>query len=299
MKIKDTMKKVQYGAKKHAPQILVVAGVVGVVGATVLACKATRKADKVISSVNEEIIEIKNTPMEEKEYKKELTKAYTKKFWNVGKIYAPAAALGVASIGCIVGSNWILEKRYMGMASAYATLDTAYKSYRERVAKAVGEDKEKELYFGQYVETTEETVIDKNGNEKIKKVKTERNDGLSPYGKFFDSSSRCFSKDPQINYNFLMLAQQQLNNDLRANPEGIVFLNDVYNTLDLPKTKAGQILGWKYNPNVNATSNNISLGIDLKINDRARDISCHEPVFYIDFVENPPYNVWEEMEWEK
>ena len=49
--------------KKYSPEILMVAGVVGTVASTVLACKATTKVSKVMEEKRQQIINhINNTP---------------------------------------------------------------------------------------------------------------------------------------------------------------------------------------------------------------------------------------------
>ena len=47
-KITTKMGKVGLVLKKHEPEILVVAGVIGAVGSTVLACRATLKVSEVL-----------------------------------------------------------------------------------------------------------------------------------------------------------------------------------------------------------------------------------------------------------
>ena len=44
-KVSRTFNRAAFKLKKHSPEILVVAGVAGVVGSTVMACKATTKLD--------------------------------------------------------------------------------------------------------------------------------------------------------------------------------------------------------------------------------------------------------------
>ena len=46
--VKASMKKVTIKAKKYSPEILIVAGVVGTVASTVLACKATTKIESIL-----------------------------------------------------------------------------------------------------------------------------------------------------------------------------------------------------------------------------------------------------------
>ena len=54
-KVSGTFNKVGFQLKKHSPEILVVAGVVGTVASAVLACKATLKVDKVLDETKEKM----------------------------------------------------------------------------------------------------------------------------------------------------------------------------------------------------------------------------------------------------
>ena len=46
--IKTVASKASFGFQKHSPEILVVSGVIGLVGAAVLACKSTLKAQDIL-----------------------------------------------------------------------------------------------------------------------------------------------------------------------------------------------------------------------------------------------------------
>ena len=52
------LNKIGFGLQKKSPEILVVAGVVGVVAAAVMACKATTKAGAIAETAKESIVEI-------------------------------------------------------------------------------------------------------------------------------------------------------------------------------------------------------------------------------------------------
>lgn len=62
MKIKDTIVKtfgkIKFGAIKYSPEILVVAGVVGVVASAVIACKATTKLDDILEQTKTDVDKI-------------------------------------------------------------------------------------------------------------------------------------------------------------------------------------------------------------------------------------------------
>ena len=66
----------------------------------------------------------------------------------------------------------------------------------------------------------------------------------SPYSKFFDEFSRCWKNNAEYNLMFLRGQQNLANDRLIAN--GYLFLNDVYDMLDIERTEEGQVVGWVY-----------------------------------------------------
>lgn len=274
--------------KKHSPEILIVAGVVGTVASAVMACKATTKLSTVLEehkkdvdavhecSENEEI----KADYSQEDAKKDLTIIYAQTGVKLVKLYAPAIALGALSITSIVASNNILRKRNVALAAAYATVDKSFKEYRNRVVERFGEQVDKELKYDIKAKKFEETVKDPETG-KDKKVKSTVNvaNADSGYARFFDETCKGYEKDTQ--YNLLMLrGQQQYANDL-LHARGYVFLNDVYDMLGIDRTKEGQIVGWVYNKNNEVGDNFVDFGI-LETNRETEDGS-YEPAILLDF----------------
>ena len=114
--VSTTFSKVSVKLKKHSPEILVVAGVVGTVASAVMACHATTKLDSVLEKSKKDIDAIHKCAENEElaaEYskddaKKDLTIVYVQAGVKVAKLYAPAVALGTLSIASIVASHNIL-----------------------------------------------------------------------------------------------------------------------------------------------------------------------------------------------
>lgn len=119
------MSKMEYFIKKHSPMILTVIGASGVVATSVLAVKATPKAEKLLAEAKEEKGE-------------DLTVLETVQVaW---KPYIPAAVAGISTIFCIFGANHLNSKIQASLISAYTLLDTSYKEYRNKVNELYGED---------------------------------------------------------------------------------------------------------------------------------------------------------------
>ena len=274
--------------KKHSPEILIVAGVVGTVASAVMASKATTKLSTVLEehkkdvnavhecSENEEI----KADYSQEDAKKDLTIIYAQTGVKLVKLYAPAIALGALSITSIVASNNILRKRNVALAAAYATVDKSFKEYRNRVVERFGEQVDKELKYDIKAKKFEETVKDpETGKEKKVKSTVNVANADSGYARFFDETCKGYEKDTQ--YNLLMLrGQQQYANDL-LHARGYVFLNDVYDMLGIDRTKEGQIVGWVYNKNNEVGDNFVDFGI-LETNRETEDGS-YEPAILLDF----------------
>lgn len=274
--------------KKHSPEILIVAGVIGTVASAVMACKATTKLSTVLEeqkkdvdavhecSENEEI----KADYSQEDAKKDLTIIYAQTGVKLVKLYAPAIALGALSLTSIVASNNILRKRNVALAAAYATVDKSFKEYRSRVVERFGEQVDKELKYDIKAKKFEETVKDpETGKEKKVKSTVNVANADSGYARFFDETCNGYEKDTQ--YNLLMLrGQQQYANDL-LHARGYVFLNDVYDMLGIDRTKEGQIVGWVYNKNNEVGDNFVDFGI-LETNRETEDGS-YEPAILLDF----------------
>ncbi len=245
--------------KKHAPEILVVAGVGGTIATTVMACKATTKIDEVLAENTEHIAKTKQYVEEngysekytEKDYQKDLTIMYTQKGLALLKLYAPSIALGTLSITAILAGHNILKKRNVAIAAAYEVVNKNFNDYRGRVVERFGHELDRELRYNIHKQEVEETVVDeKTGKEK--KVKKNMDvcdlDSYSDYAKFFDESCRGWTKNPEFNLMFLK-QQQRFAND-RLEEQGYLFLNDVYEMLGIDKTAYGQTIGWIYDKDV-------------------------------------------------
>ena len=288
--------------EKHSPEILAGVGVVGVVASTVMACKATMKLNDILEESKEtrdKIKEVESNPRYEEQYshedaKKDLTINYTQTAMKIAKLYAPAVILGSASLGCLLASNDILRKRNAALSAAYMTVDKSFKEYRQRVVDRFGEEVEKEIRYNIKAEEVTSTVVAEDGSETTitETVKTMDPNLYSDYAKFFDEASPYWQKDPEYNLMFLKSQQQYANDLLKA--RGRLFLNEVYEMLGIDKTKAGQIVGWVYNPENPIGDNFVDFGIFDMSKERVRAfVNGYEPNILLDF--NVDGNIWDLM----
>ena len=292
-KMSRNLGKVKLGFIQHSPEILIGVGVVGVVTSAVLACKATTKLDSIISKAKNDIETIKDCAehpekLPEKytkeDSRKDLTIVYTRTGLQLAKLYAPAVTLGVLSIASILASNNVLRKRNVALAAAYTTVDHSFKEYRNRVVERFGEELDKELKYNLRNVEVEEKVVDEKGKEKTvkKTVKVANPNEYSEYARFYDDGCNEWQKDAEHNLWYLKQQQNYANDLLRT--QGYLFLNDVYDMLGIPKTKAGQIVGWIYDDKDSTHDNFVDFGIFDITKESARDfVNGYERTILLDF----------------
>jgi hypothetical protein len=241
-------------ASENSPKILFGAGVVGMIGSTVLACRATLKLEETLEVVEtdrqkaHDVHELVNKPdydgdatYTDQEMRKDLTIITVRGVGNVAKLYAPAILLGAASIMCLTKSHSILQERNLGLTAAYAAVDTAFSKYRERVIERYGENADREMRY----EAEQIDVVDEETGKITSELRAIDAPG-STYARFYDEhASRNWSPDPDINLLFLRNVQNYMNDRLRS--RGHVFLNEVYGELGLSHTTPGAVVGWRWN----------------------------------------------------
>lgn len=295
--IKGVASKTMMKLRKHSPEILVVAGIVGTVASAVIACKATTKVGEIISEAKDTLDTIHNGAetgsINGQEYtaedgKKDTVVVYAQTGMKLAKLYSPAIILGTLSITSILASNNILRKRNVALGAAYAAIDKSFKEYRGRVIERFGEQVDTELKYGIKAKKFEEIEVDpETGKEKkVKKTVMVTDPNLqSDYAVYFDSKSRNYETNPDYNRMFLK-AQQAFAND-KLQTRGHLFLNEVLDDLDLPRTPAGQIVGW--------TKDGPDGYVNFRIVEVERETEDgrHEPALLLDF--NVEGNIWEKM----
>lgn len=283
--------------KKHSPEILVVAGIAGTVVSAVLACKATTKVAEILDETKGTLDTIhegmETGAINGQEYttddgKKDTVVVYAQTGMKLAKLYGSAIILGTLSITSILASNNILRKRNVALGAAYAAIDKSFKEYRGRVIERFGDQVDTELKYGIKAKKFEEIEVDhETGKEKkVKKTVMVADPNLqSDYAVYFDSKSRNYETNPDYNRMFLK-AQQAFAND-KLQTRGHLFLNEVLDDLDLPRTPAGQIVGW--------TKDGPDGYVNFRIVEVERETEDgrHEPALLLDF--NVEGNIWEKM----
>lgn len=192
---------------KHSSTVLSVIAVGGVVATGVLAAKATPKAIAVLEKAREEKGE-------------ELTKFEAVK--TAAPAYIPAVVIGVSTIACILGANVLNKRHQAALMSAYAMLDSTYKEYRNKVIELHGEEAEEqvrhEIVTGKY-----KAVIPVDPEKEL----------------FFDYFSMQYFESTEKD---VLIAEGRFNKNYLAS--GYASLNELYDTLGIPRVDYGYELGW-------------------------------------------------------
>ena len=238
----------------------------------------------------------------EEDARKDKTIIMTTTAIRMMKLYIPSVIIGAGSIACLLQSHNVMRNRNAGLAAALAATTESFKQYRERVTEKYGDEVDKEMRYGIKKEKKEKDG--KKTKEDIVVGCDEKE--LSGYARYFNESNINWTDDPQFNMMFLRQNQNWANDKLIS--QGYLYLNDVYDALGFPKTKAGQVVGWVYDPKNNERGDNyVDFGIyDLNVrgyrDEMANDTIAEERQDFINGYRNSILldfnvdgNIWETM----
>lgn len=177
-----------FGMKVNAarPEIMLVSGALSLLAGTIFACTKTEKAKKVIEETKADLQTVEEKvklpegidvlPETTRQIKLEKGHQYVKVYgyavYKFIKLYGVPALLWLGGMGMIVGGHGELRKLNRGLAADILAGNQLLQQYRERVAKAVGEEAENKIFMGAQegmvtvVETDPETGEEKTRQEK-------------------------------------------------------------------------------------------------------------------------------------
>ena len=284
--------KTKLKVKKYSPEILVVAGCIGVVGTVVSACKATTKLSAVLDEGKKNIDQLHDyvethgysEEYTEQDGKKDLAIMYTQTGLQLAKLYAPAVILGTLSITAILTSNNMLRKRNVALAAAYTAVNTSFKEYRGRVVERFGKELDRELRYNIKEKEVEETVVNEDGTETTvkKTVRVADPNTIDDTSKIWYEGNPGWSKDPEFNLMYLKKQQAYANDLLKS--RGYLFLNEVYEILGFPRTAAGQQIGWIYDEKNPIGDNFVDFGIyDIHDEQKVNFVNGYERSIILEF----------------
>lgn len=261
MKVSRGVNSLGFGLRQKSPEILLMAGIGGIVWASVTACKKTLELPEMVErrdnllhacKVNAEDSEDGNTvcttdgdlPLEQ------VTSQVQARFGlEVAKLYAAPVAVGALSIAAIVGSHCIMSRRYTRAMAAYVAVSEAFNGYRQRVKDRVGEEMERKIRFNIKDEETEEEVVNEKGKKKIVKKTVEVVDPemmMDDFTAFFTSFTAPREWSGSMILNRGKIADVAKWSTERLKREKRLFINDVLRDLGIEGRPSGQFVGWIY-----------------------------------------------------
>lgn len=234
---------IKYFGKKNAPELLLGGALVTGTACVATTIIATTKAEEITRKLRDDkaqlCAKIENDTVYVVDSKKAVRAIYKEATIGYAKKYAVPAALFLATSGLVFGSYKIQKNRQIALSASLASASLAYSSLLSKIKNGA-----------EHGLTAEEVL---NGVEVVKKVdeetgevsfeKTEGTILGTLYDYRFDKNSPVWEHDKYQNMCTLSVERNWANDKLRL--EGFVFLNDVLYRLGLPRSKAGQFLGWK------------------------------------------------------
>ena len=274
-------------AQKHAPEIMLGAGILATTASIVMAVVATTKVEEVLDAHKEQLAQIDEVHekieagiIAAEAYPEEVERndkiiMYTKTAWNFTKLYGPALSLYILGIGLILGGHKMISKRNVALMAAYNVIEKGFGDYRSRVVKELGVAKDSQFMHGTQYEEVVTEVIDPETKKKSKKKEMQEINGSAkaPDGRMYDrifgpvvwnkdhtsyTGSPEWTHSNSYNESTLVIKQAWANAQLQA--KGYLFLNDVYKEFGFPETQAGQVVGWIYRQEDGGKDGYVSFG---------------------------------------
>lgn len=243
MKTGELIGRIKFGAKKNAPELLLGTALVTGTACIITTGKAACKAKTIMEVANKDktdlMMDYESGIVTEDDFKKEVTKHYSRLALSLMKEYAIPATLYAATVACVFGTYKVQKNRQVALSTALAACTTAYNSLVKRLKDGAEHGlTAKDVLEGK---TVVERINPETGEITKETVQGEPVTGV--YNFRFDKYSTAWERDHFQNECTLISEQNWANDKLRL--EGFVFLNDILERLGLPKTKAGQIVGWR------------------------------------------------------
>lgn len=242
--------KIVQKVKFRSPELLIGAGVVGLVGAAVVAIRRgvrwhTAAKAEIVHDL-ETIKKAEGSPQYTREDRvRDYAKVVGKGVWSFTQIYGPSVAVGAASVVSILAGTGILRGRLAAVTSAAATAQAALDRYRQRVREKLGADADYE--FAYEVSAKKAKIKHEDGTKETQVTyhlvpSSGEWMSASPYSRLWDESALEWSPNRELQYLTLRSLENHFNRELDV--RGVVFLNDVYKALGLPMSKDAALVGW-------------------------------------------------------
>lgn len=228
-------------AQKHSPVILTATGVVALLGAGVLAAKATLKLDETLTEAETRLDRAKALVEAGSDEPAIVTRTIVHNALQICKLYWQPATLAIGGTVLVLAGHHILRQRNAALVVAYTGLEQAFKNYRERVVEKYGAEVDKEIRYGIRTDKVEQA------DGKKKNVTTVDRASTGDYIFDFGPTNENWVGNYEHNLFFLSGHTNIFNDLLRS--RGHLFLSEVLDGLGIPRTPASIVTGWIYDPN--------------------------------------------------
>ena len=272
-------------AKKHAPELMIGAGIFGF-GATIYeTVKATNKTNDILDEKEATMATIDSMRDEcdseeypDRIYERDVKEANRRAKWGIVRAWAPVATLGGASVISILGGYRVLNGRYVATAAAYKVLENGFERYRGNVVERFGKDMDWELLHDIKAEELQKAREEQAQNKEIeadnkrrKVLKKHKKTAYADiYNGIFDEYSdrwqRYWNAEQVLHY--LRTKENEANDLLKIRKH--LFVNEVNDMLGFERTPQGQVTGWiitHENPDTH-----VSFGLDEMPDEELRQI---------------------------
>lgn len=195
----------------YAPTILTVVGCVSLIGGTVVACLRTDNL-KEINQQRDDILDLRKEEYDAgkvdfKEYRGEVGHAYTVWGWNVFRNYAPAVALEVLGVACILKGHSMMITRYAALGALLTEKIQQQDYLEQRIREVYGDEVYEQLMNG------EDIIVEKDGKEEVVSKKDKHDiltddfsfiwtEGMGDYNPESNASNWQIAKSIQENGNW-------------------------------------------------------------------------------------------------
>lgn len=258
-KITSAAKTVVFKLREVRPEIMLGVGAASVLAGTILACKKTKEAEPIVDHAKEQLEELKfvkdNVQAEEKPTIKEYVRIYARSGYELVKVYALPAGLWIGGMVCIFGSHGEMRTRNAKLLANSVALKKFFDEYRALVREKIGEEAERDLYFGAEDKEFEiEETDPETGEKKVKKTrgKVFRKQPGSMWARNFTPRTSDEFDVRSYNEYFIERKVAALNSRLKMVP--FITINDVYDELGMKpgsgRCPEGMTVGWVWNPKV-------------------------------------------------
>lgn len=243
-------------ARKHAPELMIGAGIAGFIATIAETVKATNKTNDILEHKDNWMDRIEDERKNDSpeyslaDYKADISAVNRQTKWDLVKTWTPVGTTALASVALVLGGYRILNGRYVATAAAYKMLEASTERYRSNVIREFGKDVDWRMAHSIKAEELEEERKKQDELREKSKSRIPR----TQYSKdinnqIFDAHSSDRWKRywiPSQVLDFVRQVESEIQN--MVNERGFAFLNDAYDRLGMPLTSQGAIVGWIKTP---------------------------------------------------